>query len=86
MNTNLSRLLEKLTPGEQAEVETFALYVLARRSFRKLHLVTDDISSDELAHVAAASGGFDWLDAPEEDVFSTEDGAVVQWPSRPAGR
>ena len=35
MNTRLSRLLEKLTPEEQAEVETFAAFLLARRPQRR---------------------------------------------------
>jgi hypothetical protein len=81
MNTDLVRLLEKLTPGEQAEVETFTLFVLARRSLRKLHVLTEDISPEELAQLVAASGSFDWLEAPEEDVYSIEDGKAVRWPT-----
>ena len=78
MNTRLSKLLEKLTPAEQAEVETFAAYLLARRNLRKLQVLTDDISIKELMQLVADSGSFDWLDAPEEDVYSPEDGRPVK--------
>jgi hypothetical protein len=82
MNTRLSKLLEKLTPAEQAEVETFAAFLLARRSREQLQLLTDEASAQELAQLAADSGSFDWLDAPEEDVYSLEDGQEVRWPSQ----
>ncbi len=81
MNTGLVRLLEKLTPGEQAEVETFTLFVLARRRLRIVRTLTEEISSEELAQLVVASGSFDWLDATEEDVYSIEDGEAVQWPT-----
>jgi hypothetical protein len=80
MNSRLSRLLEKLTPQEQAELETFAMFVLARRRLQKLQVRTDDISTEELMRLVMDSGGFDWLDAPEEDVYSTEDGRAARWP------
>jgi len=81
MNTKLSRLLEKLTPEEQAEVETFTMFLLARRSLHKLRVTTDDISTPELMQLVSDSGGFDWLDAPGEDVYSIKDGKAVRWPS-----
>jgi hypothetical protein len=79
MNSRLSRLLEKLTPDEQVEVETFAMFLMARRSLPKLRITTDDISTTELMQLVMDSGSFDWLDAPEEDVYSIEDGQEVQW-------
>ena len=78
MNTRLSKLLEKLTPAEQAEVATFAAFLLARRDLGKPQLLTDDVSTEELTRLAADSGSFDWLDAPEEDVYSPEDGRAVK--------
>jgi hypothetical protein len=78
MNTRLSKLLEKLTPAEQAEVATFAAFLLARRNREKLQLLTDEASAGELVQLAADSGSFDWLDAPEEDVYSLEDGRPVK--------
>jgi hypothetical protein len=63
-------------------METFAAFLLARRSREKLQLLTDEVSSEELAQLAADSGSFDWLDAPEEDVYSLKDGQAVQWPGR----
>lgn len=79
MNSGVARLLEKLTPAEQAEVETFTLFMLARRRLRKRQLLTDDISPSELTQLVMASGAFDWLDAPEEDVYSITDGEAVQF-------
>jgi hypothetical protein len=82
MNNRLSKLLEKLTPEEQAEGETFTMFVIARRNLQKLKILTDDISTEELTQLVMDSGSFDWLDAPEEDIYSIEDGKPVQWPSR----
>ena len=89
MKAGLANLLNSLTPAEQAEVETFAAFLLARRKLknvqvpglarRKLKNVqvsTDDVS---LLQLVADSGGFAWLDAPEEDVYSAADGDAVQW-------
>jgi hypothetical protein len=50
MNTRLNKLLAKLNPAEQAEVETFAAFLLARRSRVKLQLLTDEVSAEELQH------------------------------------
>jgi hypothetical protein len=76
----LSRLLEKLTPQEQAEVEVIAMFVLARRRLQKLQVRTDDVSTEELVRLVMDCGGFDWLDAPEEDVYSIGDGRAARWP------
>jgi hypothetical protein len=81
MSPSLSRLLEKMTPDEQAEVESFAAFILARRNLQKPQWLNDDISSQELMALVTASGGFDWLRAEEEDMYSIEDGDEVQWPS-----
>jgi hypothetical protein len=81
MNPQLNKLLEKLTPAEQAEVATFAAYLLSRRSLGKKGVLSDEISTGELTQLVLDSGGFDWLDAPEEDVYSPEDGSPVQWPA-----
>ena len=78
----LSRLLQSLTIDEQAEVETFAMFILARRKLHKLQIATEDISAEELMQLVADSGSFDWLDAPEEDVYSVEDGQTIQWSAR----
>lgn len=80
MNSRLSWLLEKLTPQEQAELEAFAIFVLVRRRLQKLQVRTDDISTEELVRLVMDSGGFDWLDAPEEDVYTIEDGRAARWP------
>jgi hypothetical protein len=80
MNQNLVQLLEKLTHEEQAELETFAAFLVGRRD-KKLLLLSDDVSTDQLTHLVSDSGEFAWLDAPEEDVYFLEDGQPVQWPS-----
>ena len=63
-------------------METFAMFILARRSLSRVRLLTDDISPEELTRLVEDSGSFDWLNAPEEDFYSAEDGRAVQWPSR----
>jgi hypothetical protein len=73
------KLLEELTPEEQAEVATFAMFIVARRNLPKLQLLTDDISADQLTRLVEDSGSFDWLAAPEEDIYSVEDGRAVRF-------
>lgn len=79
MNYHFAQLLKRLTPEEEIEVETFAAAVLARRDGQELPMQTDDISSEELIQLVTDSGSFDWLDAPEEDIYSLTDGKAVQW-------
>jgi hypothetical protein len=81
MSPKLTQLLAEMTPQEQAEVETFAAFVLVRRHLQQPQVLTDDISVQELTALVAASGSFDWLDAEEEDIYSMADGEAVQWPS-----
>ena len=80
MKAGLSKLLKSLTPAEQDEVETFAAFLLARRKVGKVRVFTNDVSTEELLQLVADSGRFEWLDAPEEDVYSAADGDAVQWP------
>jgi hypothetical protein len=75
------QLLDEMIPQEQAEVEAFAAFVIVRRHLQQPHLLTTDISVQELTELVAASGSFDWLSAEEEDIYSIEDGKAVQWPS-----
>ncbi len=70
MKAGLSKLLQSLTLAEQAEVETFAAFLLARRKLKKVQVSTDDMSTEELLQLVTDAGGFEWLDAPEEDVYS----------------
>ena len=79
MNHRFAQLLKRLTPEEEIEVETFTAAILARRDDRNLAMQTDDVSSEELIQLATDSGSFDWLDAPEEDIYSLTDGKAVQW-------
>jgi hypothetical protein len=81
MSPRLTQLLDEMTPQERAEVEAFAAFVLVRRHLQQPHLLTDDISVEELTELVAASGSFDWLSAEEEDMYTLEDGEAVQWPS-----
>jgi hypothetical protein len=82
MTRTFSQLLRKMTTQEQAEVEAFAAFLLARRKLRKIRVRTDDLSTQELTQLVADSGSFAWLDAEEEDVYSIQDGDPVQWPSK----
>ena len=70
MKAGLSKLLKSLTPAEQAEVETFATFLLARRRLKKHRVFTDDVSTEELLQLVTDAGGFEWLDAPGEDLYS----------------
>ena len=79
MNYRFAQLLKHLTPDEEAEVETFTAAILARRAEQEPSVQTDDIAAEELIQLITYSGGFDWLDAPDEDVYSQTDGKAVQW-------
>ena len=81
-SNRLSHLLEKMTPQEQVEVETFAAFVIARRKLQNMQILSDDISVHEMMKLIEDSRSFDWLSAEEEDVYSIEDGVSVQWPNR----
>ena len=79
MNDKLIQLLQRLTPEEEVEVEALAAAIVARRDSENSQLQSDDISPEELAQLVVDSGGFDWLEAAEEDGYSLADGRAVQW-------
>ena len=79
MNSRFAELLKRLTPEEEIEVATFTAAVLARRKTFEPPILGDDISSADLIQLVADAGSFDWLDAPEEDIYSVTDGKEVQW-------
>ena len=79
MNDRFAQLLNRLTPEEERQVENFTAAILARRDNKELPIQTEDISSEELIQLMAESGSFDWLDAPDEDIYSITDGKAVQW-------
>jgi len=78
MTGNVIGLLERMTPEEQAEVETFAAFVLVRRKSKKQKILVNDIPTQELMFLVENASGFDWLNAAEEDVYSIEDGEAVE--------
>ena len=80
MTKKFSLLLEKMTPQEQAEVEAFAAFVIARRKLQRSQLLTDDPSTQELMQLVEDAGSFDWLNNDEEDVYSIKNGEAVRWP------
>jgi hypothetical protein len=80
MTEQLAQILEALTPQEQAEVETFASYLVLRRRLREPSWLTDDISSTDLARLALEGGSFDWLNE-EPELYSLNDGEEVEWPA-----
>jgi len=81
MSHKLARLLAAMTPQEQAEIESFAAFLLARRQLQEMHLATDDVPVEELMSLVASSGSFDWLESEDEDVYSIENGEPVRWVS-----
>jgi hypothetical protein len=74
MNNRLSRLLEKLSPEEQAEVETFAMFIMARRNKKKLQALARDIP----AYYEYLLAGVYELDQVEQRHFLTELQALVR--------
>jgi hypothetical protein len=82
MSQTLEQLLRQMSTEERKEVTFFATFVIARRNLQKFRVLTDDISIQELMKRTAESGGFDWLDLPDEDIYSLEDGAEVEWPEK----
>ena len=66
----LPRLLENMTPRERGEVETFAAFVIARRKLQCYRVLSDEIPTQELMKLVMEAGGFNWLDAEEENVYS----------------
>ncbi len=43
---------------------------------------SDSLHTNELAVLAMASGAFDWLNDPSEDIYTTKDGKEASWPSK----
>ncbi|MEW6659692.1 MAG: hypothetical protein AB1424_13630 [Thermodesulfobacteriota bacterium] len=81
MSQRIERLLENLTPQEQAELEVFAAFLIARRTLGHPQVLIDEISAEELLELVMQSGSFDWLADPREDGYSLIDGDAVTWPS-----
>ena len=82
MTKKVLQLYEKMTPQEQQEVESFVIFILARRKLRRRQFLTDDISTNELMQLVENSGSFDWLDSEFEDGYTIRDGDEVQWPKK----
>ncbi len=80
MTDKLAHLIDQMTVEEQAELETFAAFLLVRRNWREPELLTEEISSVDLARLAQVGGAFDWL-ADEPDMYSLEEGDDVEWPA-----
>ena len=57
------RLLEPVDLPEQSSVTII--------------IVDNGMATDEIRQLAAAGGSFDFLEAPEEDVYSREDGEPI---------
>jgi len=81
ISPRLQVMWQAFTFEEKNELETFAAFLLTRRGLKQ-HLVTDDISTKELAHLIMAGGSFDWLDDPREDVYTDQDGEEIVWPTK----
>jgi len=81
MATWITQLLDRLTPQEQAKLETFAAFLIARRRLENSPMLTDDLSAVELLELTRQSGSFDWLADPREEVYTLTDGEAVAWVS-----
>ena len=80
MPNNLQDYLKKLTPQEQAELESFAAFLIARRGLRHPEILTDEITMPELIDLAMQSSSFDWLADEREDIYSLAEGEEPIWP------
>ncbi|KPA16595.1 hypothetical protein MHK_003184 [Candidatus Magnetomorum sp. HK-1] len=80
MTKTLRHLINKMTLQEKKEVETFAAFIITRRKLEKNYLVADDVPINELIEVISGSGGFHWLKADDEDIYSIDDGEEIEWP------
>jgi hypothetical protein len=80
MSNNLNDYLNKLTPQEKAELETFAAFLIARRHLKHPEILPDEIPMAELMHLAMQSSSFDWLANEAEEIYSPDDGEAPIWP------
>jgi len=79
MSTLLSERINYLSESEISELEKFTEFLLFRRSSENNKSIDDDIPTTEIAKLISLSEGFNWLEAPEEDIYSLNDGVPVQW-------
>lgn len=80
MLSNFHDFLKKLTPQEKAELETFAAFLIARRTLKHQENLTDEIPMTELMGLAMQSSSFDWLADAAEDIYIPTDGEEPAWP------
>ena len=80
MNT---ALLSNLTPREQNLLMQVAELLVARRENKESNssYSADDVSVKELLLLTTYGDTWKWLDNPEEDVYSLNDGDDAVWPS-----
>lgn len=78
MTKNFTQLFDKMTPQEQAEIESFTVFLIARRKIKQ-KLLTDEISIEELMQLIEDGGSFDWLKSDAQNVYSVKDGEPVKW-------
>jgi hypothetical protein len=79
MQTLLSERINYLSESEITELEKYTEFLLFRRSFKNNKSIYDDIPTKEITKLISLSEGFNWLDTPEEDVYSQNDGVPPQW-------
>ncbi|WP_449243774.1 hypothetical protein [Desulfobacca acetoxidans] len=79
MPSSLNDYLNKLTPQEKAELETFAAFLIARRGLRSSAILADEIPMAELMALAMQSFSFDWLADADEDIYGPTDGGEATW-------
>ncbi|MBF0552314.1 MAG: hypothetical protein HQK60_17495 [Deltaproteobacteria bacterium] len=79
MNKKLAEILKVLTPEEQAEVHSFAAFLLMRRiGFRKSYPISQSLCEDYIEAIAELEG-VEWGDESDEEIISQEYGRPIRW-------
>ena len=79
MTQLLSERIQHLDNSEISELEEFAEFLIFKHSYNNKEAFTDDIPTNEITKLISGSESFDWLDSPEENVYSPTDGVPAQW-------
>jgi hypothetical protein len=79
MSDLLSKQISYLDNSEIIQLEHFAEFLLFKRTNNISQSEIDDIPTSELTGLISKSDVFDWLDSPDEDIYSSDDGVPAKW-------
>ena len=70
----------KMGPSEEFREEPgelYQTYFSFRVEFQPIFVVREELSDKEIVQLAQQSGGFEDLEAPEEDIYTLSDGTPL---------